>query len=113
MTAILVNQEHEFIHCWPEAPEEVSFLRNPHRHILHIKLQLQVFHNDRDLEFIMVKRSLDKYLEETLPTLELRTSCEDVAKLVWMWAKDTYGRERYCTVEVMEDGENGVRYEKD
>ena len=61
----------------------------------------------------MVKRSLDKYLEETLPTLELRTSCEDVAKLVWMWAKDTYGRERYCTVEVMEDNENGVRYEKD
>ena len=31
---------------------DVSFLGTPHRHIFHFKVYIEVFHDDRDIEFI-------------------------------------------------------------
>jgi hypothetical protein len=35
------------------------FLGYPHRHIFHFRVSIDVFHNDRDIEFIQFKRWLE------------------------------------------------------
>ena len=38
---------------------DVSFLGYPHRHIFHFRVAIEVFHDDRDIEFIQFKRWLE------------------------------------------------------
>ena len=72
-TFIWVTFKKEGIHKYPAALEDpalatgdeydVSFLGYPHRHIFHFKVEIEVFHNDRDIEFIQFKRpKWDYYL---------------------------------------------------
>ena len=75
---IWVTFRKEGIHKYPDAPEGVTFLKFPHRHIFHFKVKLEVFHDDRDIEFIQFKRWLEKlYAEKTLQ-LDYK-SCEMMA----------------------------------
>lgn len=93
----------EAIHNWPECPfEEVSYLRDPHRHIFYIKAYKQVNHDDRDVEFIMLKHDISFYLRQTYPAKQLgATSCEMLAlKLVKEFD--------LSKCEVSEDNENGA-----
>jgi hypothetical protein len=103
-TTIFVTTSFEGIHCYPDAPDEVAFLRSPHRHIFHVKATIEVFHDDRELEFILVKRGLDKFLTGT--DLQHR-SCEMIAHNVIGYLNSCYGV-RNCSVEVSEDLENGA-----
>ena len=103
-TLIEVRTRFEHVHHWPEAPAEVGFLRALHRHEFHVTLRLAVTHDDRELEFILVKRALDQYLKG--PWSE-RVSCEQIAHAVLAWAKHTYGT-RTGECSVLEDGENGA-----
>lgn len=111
MQMIVINTQFEGFHKYPQAPEEVSFLKDLHRHIFHVEVQIEVFHDDRELEIIMVKRALTKFL---LQTVELGiTSCEMLCKWVQDWVKSTYPTPasqyaRVVHVKVMEDGENGA-----
>lgn len=53
----------EGLHCWPHCPfEEVSYLRNLHRHQFYIKAYKTVSHDDRDIEFIILKHRITSYL---------------------------------------------------
>lgn len=105
--SIFVTCQKEFIHRYVDAPEEVYFLREWHRHILHIKLEIEVFHDDRELEFILIKRELESYLD----TLDLNSpsnlSCETVARFILEHFQAEYGFQRNATITVSEDGENG------
>ena len=85
---IWVTFRKEGIHKFPAALDDptlatgdeydVSFLGYPHRHIFHFKVWIEVFHDDRDIEFIQFKRWLEKlYAEETLQ-LDYK-SCEMMA----------------------------------
>ena len=66
---IWVTFQREGIHKYPGADTDpnlatgdeydVSFLGYPHRHIFHFKVAIQVFHNDRDIEFIQFKHWLE------------------------------------------------------
>jgi len=61
---IWVKFSKEGIHKYPAALTDptladVSFLGYPHRHIFHFKVAIQVFHDDRDIEFILFKRWLE------------------------------------------------------
>ena len=38
---------------------DVSFLGYPHRHIFHFKVMIEVYHDDRDIEFIQFKRWME------------------------------------------------------
>ena len=112
---IWVTFQKEGIHLYPAAataPElktgdmyDVSFLGAPHRHIFHFKVYIEVFHDDRDLEFIQFKRWLEKCYNDG--TLELNhKSCEMIARELNDTIKARYpGRETW--IEVSEDGENG------
>ena len=99
----------EGIHCWPDAPDEVSFLRTPHRHEFHVKLEVQVYHDDRDVEFILLKRWMESWLKERFPETDIgHTSCEMIAKELRRAAKAKWGA-RWMECIVSEDGENGSR----
>lgn len=42
-------------HHWPDAPDEVAFLRDMHRHTFHFRVRLAVCHLNRAVEFIMFR----------------------------------------------------------
>ncbi len=66
---IWVTFRKEGIHKYPGAVDlpGVEFLANEHRHIFHFRVELQVWHDDREVEFILFKRELEGlYAEETL-----------------------------------------------
>lgn len=97
----------DFIHCWPEAPEEVSFLRNLHRHELHVRVELEVNHNERALEFFMVKRKLDTILQEGQKEWPERMSMESICEYLAEKLAEVYGQEALVAITVSEDGEVG------
>lgn len=109
-TTILVNTAFEGIHKYADAPNEVAFLRDPHRHIFHVCVEMEVFNDDRELEFIMVKHSLESYLQ-TKP-FGVRSSCETMAVMICQYLLSIYG-DRKMSCAVLEDNENGgkVYYE--
>ena len=53
---IWVTFRKEGIHKYPNAPKEVEFLKYPHRHIFKFKVQIEVYNDDRDIEFFIFKR---------------------------------------------------------
>ena len=114
---IWVPFRKEGIHCYPAAATDpklntageydVSFLANPHRHIFHFRVWIDVFHNDRDIEFIQFKRWLESLYNGSNSVLELDwKSCEMIADELYTHIADRYP-DRSVTIEVSEDGENG------
>ena len=111
---IWVTFQREGIHCYPAAATDsnladVSFLANEHRHIFHFHVKIEVFHNDRDIEFIQFKRWLESLYQGTL---ELNfKSCEMISDDLYEVIASRYpGRDIVITIS--EDGENGatIRY---
>ena len=109
-TVVIVTTQFEGRHCWPDCEiPAVDFLRMPHRHMFHIRAEINVNHLDRNVEFIVAKHIINRWLSEHWPNGELQsTSCE-------MMANDLLksGLFNFLSVEVMEDGENGARVYKD
>lgn len=104
---IWVTFQKEGIHCYPDAPEGVEFLKHPHRHMFHFRVGIQVFHDDRELEFILFKRELEAlYADETLQ-LDYK-SCEMMAEDLAKYIIGQYPN-RFLEIEVSEDGENGCK----
>ena len=119
---IWVTFRKEGIHKYPAAltdPKlatgdeyDVSFLGYPHRHIFHFRVAIEVFHDDRDIEFIQFKRWMEKlYAEKTLQ-LDFK-SCEMMSDDLYVEITKQYPG-RTVEIEVSEDGENGskARYER-
>ena len=97
----------EGTHNWPDCPyDEVAYLRDPHRHMFHIKAYKQVTHSNRDVEFIMLKHQIRDYIRRTywMPKTML---CEFGAKSCEMIAKELIEQFDLVKCEVNEDGENG------
>lgn len=109
---IWVTFQREGIHQYPAAAymkelADVSFLANEHRHIFHFRVELEVFHDDRDVEFILLKRELESLYNKG--TLQLNhMSCEMLASELAVYIKEHYPK-RDIRIEVSEDGENGCR----
>ena len=87
--SIWVTFSKEGVHMYPGADtdpklatgdwDDVSFLGIPHRHIFHFKVRIEVFHNDRDIEFIQFKRWMQR-LYDVEGVLELNhKSCEMIS----------------------------------
>ena len=101
--SIWVTFQKEGIHKYPNAPKEVEFLKYPHRHIFKFKVQIQVYDNDRDIEFFIFKRWLESlYADDTLE-LDYK-SCEMIADDLAKEIKDKYSG-RWLAIDVSEDGE--------
>lgn len=104
--SIWVTFRKEGIHCYPDAPPGAEFLKHPHRHMFHFKVQIEVFHDDRDIEFILFKRELEGLYDVETLQLDYK-SCEMIADDLAAYIQGKYpGRE--LTIDVSEDGENGA-----
>jgi len=125
---IWVTFKKEGIHRYPAAATDpklntageydVTFLSYPHRHMFHFRVWIDVFHNDRDIEFIQFKRWLERLYSGTGPRAEGQVlnldwkSCEMIADDLYIQIADRYPG-RAVWIEVAEDGENGclIKYE--
>ena len=85
---------------------DVSFLGYPHRHIFHFKVAIEVFHDDRDIEFIQFKRWLENLYGKGTLELDYK-SCEMMATDLYQQINSRYPN-REVTIDVSEDGENGA-----
>jgi hypothetical protein len=103
---IFVTFQKEGIHRYPDAPEGVEFLKHPHRHIFHFRVTINVFHNDRDIEFILFKRELESLYSAQTLQVDYK-SCEMLAEDLIDYISKKYP-DRKISVEVSEDGENGA-----
>lgn len=108
-TLIVVRGQFEFCHRYESAPAEVSYLRNLHRHMFNYEVELEVYHDDRELEFIMVKHEIDDYLSRRELNWTDKTSCEQMAEYIGLCLQAQYGFERSLSVSVFEDNENGAK----
>lgn len=113
---IFVRFQKEGIHMYPAAATDpalktgdqydVSFLGTPHRHIFHFEVSIEVFHNDRDIEFIQFKRWLENLYSGG--TLELNfKSCEMISDDLYEQIASRYPG-RNIVITVSEDNENGA-----
>lgn len=106
-THVIVRGQYEGVHQYPEAPEEVAYLRHPHRHLFHYEVEMEVFHDDREIEFILLKHEVDEFVQHhQWPT---RVSCEQMATSIGQWIQMAHGFNRYLSVSVFEDNENGAK----
>lgn len=100
---IWITTQFEGFHEYLNPPEEVSFLRNKHRHLFKIKVWVEVFHNDREVEFITFKKHIN-YITQNTKLNNL--SCEMISDEINKQIKTLYPN-RKILIEVSEDGENG------
>mgnify|MGYP006220280153 CR=1 FL=1 len=104
---IWVTFQKEGIHKYPDAPDGVEFLKYPHRHIFHFRVELEVFHDGRDVEFILLKRELEGLYNKGTLQLDYK-SCEMMADDLFEYIAREFP-DRDVIIEVSEDGENGTR----
>lgn len=98
----------EGTHNWADCPfDEVDYLRLTHRHLFGIKAYVAVTHENRFVEFIMLKHNIQSYLSrvyyDTAKQLHVfgGRSCE-------MLARELIEEFNLIRCEVDEDGECGA-----
>lgn len=107
---IWVTFQRAGLHYYPEAGsnpnlKDVSYLSFKHRHLFKFRVQIQVTHNNRDLEFHQVLGFCEGLLDKRVIDID--------NKSMEMLADDLYGSlsraypERAMKIEVSEDGECG------
>ncbi len=102
----------EAIHRWSNCNiEEVEFLKYPHRHKFNCRVKVEVNHNDRDIEFIVLSRRLKEFINANIlnDCSDIGTlSCEMIAEKIFDYFNLLYPNKNYWEIEVNEDGENGA-----
>ena len=114
---LFVTFQKEGLHRYPAAiddprlatggPDDVSFLGYLHRHIFHFRVEIEVVHADRDIEFIQFKRWLESLYADKMLSLDFK-SCEMIADDLHEAIVSEYGKERDIVITVSEDNENGA-----
>lgn len=100
MMTIEVKTRFVGYHRYANAPEEVKFLRNLHRHVFWVEVEVEVAHDDREKEFFIIQDRLNKFINTDTP--EEVGSCEHIARRIAMFM------EGVVRVKVSEDGENAA-----
>ena len=115
---VIVNLTVSGVHNWRDMPDTeslspVSFLKRDHMHVFHIQAKKSVSHNDRDVEIILLKEKIIKFLrlkfEDDSNGCDIlyfgSRSCEDIAEIL-VEELELY----YCSV--LEDGNFGAEVYK-
>lgn len=113
---IWVTFQKEGLHRYPAAATEprlntgdwadVGFLGYEHRHLFHFRVEIDVFHDDRDIEFIQFKRWCERLYNGDILQLNYK-SCEMIADDLANAIHAEYPG-RCIIVSVAEDNENGA-----
>lgn len=102
---IKIRTQFEGFHHYPGASKidpRIAFLEERHRHMFHVEVTISVEHNDRELEFFLVKWDLQDFIKGKEMNNQ---SCEMIADLITEYLISKYGV-RYYKVVVSEDGES-------
>lgn len=102
--SIWVTFALEGFHCYPLAPEDVSYLQQMHRHLFKFRVEIEVFHDERDIEFHQFLK-LCKGFYADARSMNAK-SCETLARDLGAYLHAAHPG-RFLTVEVSEDGECG------
>jgi hypothetical protein len=112
LTFVRLAAQVDGLHYWPDAADPDRYLHAPHRHLFVVTVDLQVFHDDREIEI----NAASRWLASLLPTLTHAPrigdgpvdfgaqSCEQLATRVTEAIKQRHGRYRQITTSVLEDG---------
>lgn len=96
------------LHKWKDA---TNYLQHPHRHLFHFRVEVGVTELDREIEFIVLKETVEKFVTEELlfrGYVCILASCEMLAQWIIEYLQGLYGIDRGYIVSVSEDGENGA-----
>lgn len=106
-TYIKVRTQFEGFHYYPNAGSidpRIKFLESEHRHMFKVEVKISVTHQDRELEFFLVKWALTDFLKENKMN---HKSCEMIATdILNNHLIPKYGESRYYEITVSEDGES-------
>lgn len=117
-TFIGIRFEVEGFHNYPDASKNhgdlVKFLEQSHRHIFKFNCKKRVNHDNRDEEFILLRRKVKQYINRKFPVFEMQCECYDFGSMSCeMIAKNILKQFDFDSVEVSEDGENYAVVEKE
>ena len=103
---IAVTFQKSGVHQYPAAPDDVQYLRAPHRHLFKFKVKIQVWHDDREIEFHQFLNWVEGlYSGEQSLSLN-NSSCEMISDSLAAIIQSRYP-DRLLQIEVWEDGECG------
>lgn len=109
-TMIWVTFRKKGLHRYPAAAtdenlKDVSYLGHEHRHLFWFKVKIQVWHDDRELEFHQFLNWVESLYDDKVLDLDYR-SCEMISdELATMIQAKYPGRK--LVIEISEDGEVG------
>lgn len=110
MNFIFITTQKAMMHYYPTPPADVRFLQNTHRHLFKFKVWIEVFHNERDLEFFLFQNFVEQVITNISKMGAQAHSCEAISDLLFVEIAGNYcttDRPRKIRIEVSEDGENG------
>lgn len=111
-SSIKVHAAFEGIHHYPYAPDLVKDLRDGHRHIFHVRVQISVFHDDREVEFFLLKHDVEHAISKSYQKMHGAymlgaCSCEMISKKIYDQLVDKYDlTSRNVIISVSEDDNN-------
>ena len=111
---VIVTNNFRGYHRYADAPKNVSFLKEMHRHVFNVKTTVEVFHNERDIEFFQLQNHIESFVRyhytkaysDYVDGIFIQ-SCESLAEAILRDIHETYPG-RCVRVEVWEDNENGA-----
>lgn len=112
-TTVLAKSAISATHNWPAPSNNMMLLKNEHHHVFTVEAELEVTHEDREVEFIQVSLRVRELLEELggEPRDKLyrfgSMSCEKIARTLGQRLAVSYG-ERWMSITVREDDIHGA-----
>jgi len=107
MSRIFVKEKVLGTHNWPDAFGAVEFLRHEHHHEFNVTVACDVTHDNRDIEFIMLRMDVKDFFFECYGCDRWivkfgSRSCEMIAGELKLWLQQKYVGTEF-TVTVSED----------
>ncbi|OGS40589.1 MAG: hypothetical protein A3K77_07575 [Euryarchaeota archaeon RBG_13_31_8] len=96
-----------FKHKYKDAPKQVSFLRQKHPHDFDCLITIETFHNERELEFYMVREYLNSQINTIKRNIKETASCECISDVLEQLLRKKYGKKRAIIIRVKEDNKYG------
>lgn len=106
-TRIRIKYETEGFHRWKDAPDSRSYLRDLHRHLFKVEVEMSVSHDDREVEFHDLLDYCKSLSHEFNNPENQNMSCEHHARAI-ITTLDAKYPNREINVTVYEDGECGA-----
>lgn len=102
---VITRNEISGTHYWKDAPAEVSYLKNLHRHNFIIVCEFAVQDSDREIEIILKQDDIESYISKKYgkPADFNGMSCEMIAEDILV------NFEKCHSCIILEDGYGGAR----